>query len=83
MTMFVSQMIHDGIIKVDVLGKPSKDSALQMIDGKLVYNDKLDARFSEYLNNVDKPTHLQSTSWKEARASYLSLKEQLALEPVD
>lgn len=80
MSMFVAQMIHDGIIKMDG-ASISKDSALQLIKGQLVYNERLDDRYKEYLAKPDVANHLQSTSWKEARASYLKAKEVMALEP--
>lgn len=81
MIMFTAQMIKDGIIKVNGLGQPSRDSAIQMIDGKMVYNDKLDPRFSEYLASKDKPEHVQNASWKESRANYLKMQELLLQEP--
>jgi hypothetical protein len=81
MSMFMGQMIHEGIVKVDTLGGISKDSALQLIKGKLVYNDKLDDRYKEYLAKPDLADHLQKASWKEARASYLKAQEVMALEP--
>jgi len=81
MTMFVAQMIHDGIIKVNALGKPSTESSIQMIDGKMVYNEKLDPRFSEYLNDPKKAEHLQTDSYKDSRAKYLKMLELLGQEP--
>lgn len=81
MSMFMAQMIHEGIVKVDSTGGITKDSALQLIKGKLVYNDKLDDRYKEYLAKPDLAPHLQKAPWKEARASYLKAQEVMAQEP--
>lgn len=81
MAMFNAQMIHDGILKVSASGKIEKNSALQMVDGQLVYNERLDDRFKTYLDKPEQPIHLQSDAWKESRAAYLKSKELLSQEP--
>jgi hypothetical protein len=81
MVMFIAQSIKDGTIIVDALGNPTKESATQIINGKLVYDEKKDLRFKAYLSDPNKPEHLQTKEWKEARALYLGTKADLANEP--
>lgn len=79
MVFFNAQLIKDGALKVN-LGKISADSALKMINGKLVYNEKLDERFKIYLANKEMPEGKQTSVWKEQRAMYQTLHDQLSQE---
>lgn len=80
MSMFVAQMIRDGIITVDSNGKISGDSPLRLVKGKLVYDEKADARFKLYLANKEMPENKQTKEWKESRARYLTIREELSKE---
>lgn len=81
MILFVASAIKDGTISVDSTGHITKDSAYQMIDGKLVYDEKHDKRFKLYTNNKSIPDSKQTTEWKNQKALYDVLKGNLAQEP--
>lgn len=81
MALFIAQSIKDGTIEVDAIGNTTKNSATQMVNGQLVYNERLDKRFREYLSDPNRSDHLQSDSWKQARALYLGAKADLSQEP--
>jgi hypothetical protein len=75
--MFAAEMIKEGTLKVDRLGNVTKDSAHQYIGDKMVYDEKLDDRFSEYFNpRADQ----SSVTYLEQESLYKSLKKELASE---
>lgn len=80
MSIFVAQMIEDGIIKTNG-GKFADNSAMKLVGEELVYNPKLDDRFSLFLNS---PNHFpvgKEDAWKESRSLYLTIKEAIEGEP--
>lgn len=79
MSFFVAQMIDDGVIKQSN-GSFSKDSAMKMVGETLVYDPKLDQRFSLYLSSPNNFPLGKEESWKESRARYLKLEELLKQE---
>jgi len=81
MSMLTAQMVKDGILKLDATSRIQADSAIQMVNGKMVYNPKLDDRFKVYLANPNHPENRQTTEWKESRARYLTIYNALASEP--
>lgn len=81
MVFFNAQLIKDGVVKVNNFGKLTEESAMKMIGGKIAYNPLLDDRFSLYLKNKDLADTKQTKEWKESRAAYNNLVEQLANEP--
>lgn len=81
MNMFAAQMVKDGVLKLDAMGRVQPNSAIQMKDGKMTYDPKLDDRFSLYLANPDHAENRQTKEWKESRARYLTLHAALSLEP--
>ena len=79
--MFNAQAIKDGVITLDKVGGISKDSAYQMIDDRLVYNEKLDKRFNLYTNNKAMPDSRQTEEYKKQKSLYIAMKQELEDEP--
>jgi hypothetical protein len=78
LAMFSAQMIKDGILKVDASGFPTKDSAIQYVNEKLVYDESKDDRFSAYLNTKEEPTETEAKRrYLEAKLKYETIKESL------
>lgn len=80
LVLFTAQAIKDGVIDVDTIGHLTKNSAYQMIDSRLVYNEKLDKRFSLYTNNKQMPDSRQTKDYKEQKALYLAVTQDLINE---
>lgn len=76
--LFSGEMMKEGTLKVDSLGNITKNSAHQMVDGKMVYNEKLDDRFSELFKE---DPDIDSIEYKEQLALYNSMKQELSEEP--
>jgi hypothetical protein len=81
MVLFLSRGINEGVIDVDATGHLTKNSAYQMIDSHLVYNEKLDKRFSLYTNNKDMQDSRQTDEYKKQKALYIAIKQDLEQEP--
>jgi len=81
MLIFNSQAIKDGTITLDSTGQISKDSAHQMINDRLVYNEKLDKRFSLYTNNKAMPDSRKTEEYKKQEALYKVIRQELESEP--
>lgn len=79
MSIFVAQMIEDGVIKQSG-GQFSRDSAMKLVGETLVYDPKLDGRFSLFLNNPDRFPPGKEEAWKESRSNYLKVKSELEKE---
>jgi hypothetical protein len=78
MNMFLAQAIKDGVLDVDMKGKPTYKSAYQWVDEKLVYDHKKDRRFAYlYHGSANK----NSEEYKKAEALLIGLKEKLKNEP--
>jgi hypothetical protein len=76
--LFAGEAMKEGVLDVDSMGNPTKDSALQYIDGQLIYDEKKDKRFSLLFNeDADK----KSIPYLEQKALYTAMKEKLAQEP--
>jgi hypothetical protein len=79
--IFNAQALKDGVITLDKTGHISKDSAYQMINDRLVYNEKLDKRFDLYTNNKAMPELRQTETYKKQKALYIAMKQELVDEP--
>jgi hypothetical protein len=75
--LFSAEMIKEGTLKLDSKGNVRSDSAHQFIDGKMVYNEKLDDRFNLLF---DKTSDKTSVKYLEQLAFYNALKQDLSKE---
>jgi hypothetical protein len=81
MSVFVAQMIHDGILKLDASGRPSEDSAIRYVNGKMVYRPEKDDRFAAYFAHQVEPTDPQERKrYLEAKIRYETLVSSLVAD---